>query len=420
MDIELKKKHYLLPRRYWAWAGCAAAVLAAGCWLAMSNLSGTLSVERRELSIGEARRALFNDYVSIDGTVVPISIVQISPEEGGVVMEKVAEDGTHVRKGDVIVRLANSSLDLQILNAESELAEKQNMLRNTQISMEQEGLNNRNDQLQQDMEVERKRRAADHIEALYREQLVSREDYLQAREDYDLAKKKHELIGQRIRQDTRYRKAQAAQMADNLDNMRQNLQLVRERKAKLDVRSAIDGEVGSLGVELGQSIQPGQMIGVVNDMSDYKIQALAAESYIDRVHTGLNATFTQNGKSYSLTVSKVYPEVKEGRFKMDLVFAGNRPKNIRTGQTYYIDLQLGQSKTALIIPKGTFYNVTGGTWIFVLDSQGRHAYRRKLTLGRQNPEYYEVIDGLEPGERVVTGGYERYKDCEVLKIKAAN
>ena len=417
MDIEIKKRHYAIPRRYWPWIGGTAAAVAIGAWFAMSNLSSTLRVERRGLSIGTVVRAQFDDYASLDGTVVPVSVVQISPEEGGVVMEKVVEEGTHVHKGDVIVRLANSNLDLQILNAESELAEKQNMLRNTQISMEQEGLANRNDLLQQDMEVERKHRAADHMAALYKEQLVSREDYLQAREDYDLARKKHALIDKRIKQDARYRTAQTAQMTENLDNMRQNLQLVRERKAKLEVRSAIDGEVGTLDVDLGQSIQPGEKIGVVNDMSDYKIQAMADEHYIDRVHVGLTATFASGGNTYRLRVRKVFPQVKDGRFKVELVFDGARPKNMRTGQSYYVNMQLGQPKQAVLIPKGTFYSLTGGQWIFVLDKNGDKAYRRNITIGRQNPRYYEVTSGLEPGERVITSGYEEYKDNEVLIIK---
>ena len=277
MDIQLNNPNHAIPRKYWAWIGGGAAALLLLGWLAFGGLADTQSVERRGLSISEVQRKQFNDYVSLDGTVVPVSVVQISPEEGGVVMEKVAEEGTKVRKGDVIVRLSNSSLDLQILNAESELAEKQNMLRNTQISMEQEALTNRNDQLQQDMEVERKRRKASHMETLYKEQLISREDYLEAKEDYQLALKKHALIGKRISQDAKYRKAQTAQMTDNLDNMRRNLEMVRERKAKLNICSAIDGEVGSLDVELGQNIAPGQKIGVVNDMTDYKIQAMCNE-----------------------------------------------------------------------------------------------------------------------------------------------
>ena len=204
------------------------------------------------------------------------------------------------------------------------------------------------------------------------------------------------------------------QMGDNLEAMQKNVQLVRQRKEKLNIRSTISGEIGLLDVELGQSISAGQKIGVINDLSDFKVQAQVDEHYIDRVKPGLTATFDQNGKHYFLQVRKVYPEVRDGRFRIDFVFKGVRPGNIRTGQTYYVDLQLGQSKQAIIIPKGTFYSVTGGQWIFVLDKSGKKAYRRKITIGRQNPQYYEVIEGLEPGEQVIVSGYEAYKDNDVL------
>ncbi len=417
MDIEIPKKKYIIRRKYWPYIGGGVVVTGLLIWLAMSNFASTLKVDRSGLNIGDVTRQQFNDYVSLDGNVVPISIVQISPEEGGVVMEKVVDEGAHVNKGDVIIRLSNSSLDLQILNAESELAEKQDMLRNTQINMEQEGLANKNEKLQQDMDVERKRRNALRQASLYKEQLISHEDYMQTQEDYALAQKKHTLILKRLAQDARYRTAQLDQMGDNLDNMRKNVLLVRQRKDNLNIRSLISGEVGQLDVEQGQNIAPGQKIGVINDLSDYKVEAMIDEHYIDRVHAGLSATFQQNGKNYRLSVRKVYPEVKDGRFKIDFVFVGHRPDNIRTGQTYYVDLQLGESKPAIIIPKGSFYSVTGGNWIFVLDESGNRAYRRKIRIGRQNPQYYEVLEGLDPGERVIVSGYEAYKDNEILKIE---
>lgn len=417
MDIELKKKKYILPRKYWPWAGGGLLVIVILVWLATSNFSSTLRVDRRGLNIGEVRNAQFDDYVSVDGSVVPIQVVQISPEEGGVVLEKTVEEGAHVKKGDVIVRLNNSNLDLEILNAESELAEKQNMLRSTQLSMEQDNLNNRNEALQLKMDVQTKRRAYKHQAALQKEELNSREEYLKAKEDYELAVQKEELIQQRLKKTNELNRSQVAQMTGDLASMRKNVELVRQRKAKLDVRSTIDGEIGLLDVELGQSISPGQKIGVINDLSDYKVEAQVDEHYIDRVHTGLQATFEQNGRKYRLRVRKVYPEVREGRFKIDFVFLGERPKNIRTGQTYYIDLQLGEAKKAIIIPKGTFYSVTGGSWIFVLDKDGRKAYRRKIRIGRQNPQYYEVLEGLEPGEKVIVSGYESYKDNEILVLE---
>ncbi len=417
MDIEIKQKKFWIPRKYWTWIGGGVIVVAALLWLALGNFSSTLKVDSRGLSIGDVKQAQFDDYVSVDGNVVPIQVVQISPEEGGVVMERVAEEGSHVRKGDVIVRLNNSNLDLEILNAESELAEKQNMLRNTQITMEQDRLNNQNEAAQLSMDVQAKKRTYNHQTALQQEQLNSREEYLKAKEDYELAVKKNELITQRLKKDAQLRRAQMNQMNDNLSSMRRNVELVRQRKEHLNVRSQIDGEVGQLNIELGQSISPGQKIGVINDLSDYKVEAKVDEHYIDRVHQGLTATFEQNGKHYSLTVRKVYPEVKDGRFKIDFVFSGKRPANIRTGQTYYVDLQLGESKRAVLIPKGTFYSVTGGQWIFVLDKDGKKAYRRNIRIGRQNPQYYEVLEGLQPGERVIVSGYESYKDNEILVLE---
>lgn len=416
MDIQIKQKHYLIPRKWWPWTGGAVLLAAAIVWLGLGHFATTLKVDRRGLSVGDVREGQFDDYVSVDGSVVPIQVVQISPEEGGVVLQKVVEEGAHVRKGDVIVRLSNSSLDLQILNAESELAEKQDMLRNTQLSLEQDQLNNRNEAAQLAMDVKSKRRAYEHQEALQKEQLNAREDYLKAREDYELAQEKDALIRQRLRKSTQLRKAQMDQMADNLASMQQNVRLVRERKAKLDVRSAIDGEVGLLDVELGQSIQPGQKIGVINDLSDYKVEAHVDEHYVDRVRPGLSATFEQGGRRYRLQVRKVYPEVRDGRFKVDFAFQGQRPANIRTGQTCYVDLQLGASKRAVIIPKGTFYSVTGGQWIFVVSKDGHHAYRRTIRIGRQNPQFYEVLEGLEPGERVIVSGYEDYKDYKELSM----
>lgn len=417
MDIKIKQKKYLIPKKYWVWCMAGILLVTALAVLALGNFNSTLAVEGNSLSIADVRSAQFDDYVSVDGNVVPIQVVQISPEEGGIVTEKVVDEGTRVHKGDVIIRLSNSNLDLEILSAESELAEKQDMLRNTQLSLAQDQLNNRNEALQLAQDIVQKRREYHHQAALQKEQLNSRDDYLKAKEDYQLAEQKYHLIQQRLAKSQQLRRAQMDQMSDNLSSMQRNVRLVRERKEKLNVRSAIDGEVGVLDCELGQNISSGQKIGVINDLSDFKVEAQVDEQYIDRVHNGLRATFEQNGKKYLLAVHKVYPEVHDGRFKIDFVFLGERPTNIRTGQTYYVDLQLGQSKKAVIIPKGTFYSTTGGNWIFVVDKDGHKAYRRHIRIGRQNPQYYEVLEGLEPGERVIVSGYESYKDYQELKIK---
>lgn len=415
MDRQIEKKSFL--RRY-AWYVAAAAALAALLvWIVLGTTASTMTIDATDITISDVTRGKFDDYVRLNGQVLPIQVVQISPEEGGIVREKVVEEGTRVRKGDVILRLSNSNLDLQILNAEAELAEKQNLLRNTQVAMQQDRLNNRTEQATLDTDCDRKRRAYEQNARLYKERLISKEVYLQSREDYKLARRKQSLISQRLKQDSLYRHVQMAQMEDNLDNMRKNVLLVRDRKNKLEVRSAIDGELGLLDVELGQNIAAGQNIGQINDLSDFKVQAQIDEHYIDRVRPGLSASFSRGGKTYRLRVRKVYPEVRNGTFRTDFVFVGERPTQMRSGQTFYVELALGKSQQATLIPRGTFFQTTGGNWIFVLDKSGRKAYRRNISIARQNPQYYEVTDGLEPGERVITSGYEAFKDNEVLVIK---
>lgn len=415
MDRPIEKKSF--PRRYAGYIAAAVVAVALLAWLIFGSTANTMTIDSNKITISDVTRGEFDDYVRLNGQVVPIQVVQISPEEGGIVREKVVEEGTRVRKGDVILRLSNSSLDLQILNAEAELAEKQNLLRNTQITMQQDQLNNRTEQATLDMDCERKLRAYKQNSRLYNEKLISQEEFLKSREDYDLARRKQQLIGQRLNQDSLYRHVQMEQMEDNLQNMRKNVLLVRERKNKLEVRSNIDGELGLLDVELGQNIQAGQNIGQINDLSDFKIETKIDEHYIDRVRAGLTATITRDGKQYQLRVRKVYPEVRNGSFRTDFVFEGTRPEQMRSGQTYYVELALGKSSQATLIPRGTFFQTTGGNWIFVLNRSNKKAYRRNISIARQNPQYYEVTEGLEPGECVITSGYEAFKDNEVLILK---
>ncbi len=415
MDIQLKPRKGLRLRHVpWLVGGALIAGLIA--WILFGEHSSVLSVDRRTLNIVEVRKAKFDDFIRIEGQVAPISVVQVSPEEGGIVAEKVVEEGAAVRAGDVLVRLTNANLDMQILNAEAELAEKQNLLRNTQVTMQQDKLNNEMEKLQLEQNLQRCERTFRQYERLVGEELISREEFLQAREDYELARRQYRLISERLQQDSIYRSIQMEQMEDNLANMQRNLTLIRERKNRLEVRSKIDGELGLLDVELGASIQSGQKIGQVNDLSDFKVEAQIDEHYIDRVRTGLYGTFVRDRQTYRLHLRKVFPEVRSGRFRTEFVFEGERPEQIRSGQSYYIDLQLGKSADCVLIPKGTFYQVTGGEWIFVLNAEGTKAYRRNIRIGRQNPLYYEVIEGLEPGERVIVSGYESYKASDELDI----
>ena len=414
MDRQIEKKSFL--RRY-AWYIAAAAALAALLvWIVLGTTASTMTIDATDITISDVTRGKFDDYVRLNGQVLPIQVVQISPEEGGIVREKVVEEGTRVRKGDVILRLSNSNLDLQILNAEAELAEKQNLLRNTLISMEQEKLTLRQNKAQLDLDVARKRRAFEQNDELYAHRLIAHEEWLQAKEDWELAEKQRELNIERQIQDSLYRTVQVEQMEDNLANMRRNMQLIRQRIGNLAVKSPIDGEIGLLDVVLGQSVASGQKIGQVNDLSDFKVEAQIDEIYIDRVRTGLEASFERQDSNYRMRLRKVYPEVRNNVFRADFNFTGAYPANIRSGQTYYLHLQLGQPTEAVLVPRGTFYQTTGGAWIYVLSPEGDRAYKRPIRIGRQNPQYYEVLEGLQPGERVIVSGYESYGANDVLLL----
>lgn len=416
MDIRIEKKkglRALFTKRGIPYLAGALFLLFV-VWLLVRDNSSTLRVDARTISVGMVARGEFNDYIRVTGQVQPITTVQLSPLEAGIVERLVVEEGASVRKGDVLVELSNTSLTLEILNSEAELAEKQNILRNTLISMEQQKLDLRLDKVQLDLDVERKRRTWQQNEELYRSNLIAREDWLQSKEDYELAERKRELNIERQIQDSLYRTVQIEQMEDNLANMKRNMELIRQRIGNLQVKSPIDGEVGLLDVVLGQSVTSGQKIGQVNDLSDYKVEAEIDESYIDRVRAGLDATFERQDTAFTMRLRKVYPEVRNGQFRADFTFVGAHPRNIRSGQTYYLHLELGQPTDAVIIPRGSFYQSTGGAWIYVVAPEGDRAYKRQIRIGRQNPQYYEVLEGLEPGERVIVSGYENYGANDVL------
>ena len=416
MDIRIEKKkglRALFTKRGIPYLAGALFLLFV-VWLLVRDNSSTLRVDARTISVGTVARGEFNDYIRVTGQVQPITTVQLSPLEAGIVERLVVEEGASVRKGDVLVELSNTSLTLEILNSEAELAEKQNILRNTLISMEQQKLDLRLDKVQLDLDVERKRRTWQQNEELYRSSLIAREEWLQSKEDYELAVRKRDLNAERQVQDSLYRTVQIEQMEENLANMKRNMQLIRERIENLRVKSPIDGEVGLLDVVLGQSVTSGQKIGQVNDLSDYKVEAEIDESYIDRVRAGLDATFERQDTAFTMRLRKVYPEVHNGQFRADFTFVGAHPRNIRSGQTYYLHLELGQPTDAVIIPRGSFYQSTGGAWIYVVAPEGDRAYKRQIRIGRQNPQYYEVLEGLEPGERVIVSGYENYGANDVL------
>ena len=397
------------------WLG--ALLLVFVIYLIARPNNKTLRVDKDTVTISSAVKGEFNDYIRISGRVQPMTTIQLSPQEGGIVEKILIEEGSSVKAGDAILILNNDNLDLQILNSEAELAEKENILRNTQIQMEQQKLDVRQNVLEYGTNVERLRRAYEQQKALYEDQLIAREEYLKAEEDYNLALQKYNLMTERSRQDSLYRGTQIDRMEESLENMQLNMQMIRRRKSNLIVKAPIDGELGLLDVVLGQSIAAGTKIGQINSVGLYKVEAQIDEHYIDRVVAGLEATFERQGETYSTVIRKVYPEVRDGKFKADFKFFkfdGEQPDNIRAGQTYYLNLQLGQPEEAVIIPRGTFYQKTGGKWIYVVNKEGTKAVKRDIRIGRQNPQYYEVLEGLEAGEKVITSGYDTYGDSDVL------
>ena len=394
------------------WLG--ALLLVFVIYLIARPNNKTLRVDKDTVTISSAVMGEFNDYIRVSGRVQPMTTIQLSPQEGGIVEKILIEEGSPVKAGDAILVLNNDNLDLQILNSEAELAEKENILRNTQIQMEQQKLDVRQNVLEYGMQVDRLRRAYEQQKALYEDKLIAKEEYLKAEEDYKLAKQKYDLMAERSKQDSLYRGTQIDRMEESLENMQLNMSMIRRRKSNLIVKAPIDGELGLLDVVLGQSIAAGTKIGQIKSVGTYKVEAQIDEHYIDRVIAGLEATFERQGETYSTVIRKVYPEVRDGKFKADFKFDGEQPDNIRAGQTYYLNLQLGQPEEAVIIPRGTFYQKTGGKWIYVVNKDGTKAVKREIRIGRQNPQYYEVLEGLEPGERVITSGYDTYGDSDVL------
>ncbi len=394
------------------WLGALLAVFVV--YLIARPNNKTLRVDKDSITVSSAVKGEFNDYIRISGRVQPMTTIQLSPQEGGIVERILIEEGSPVKAGDAILILNNDNLDLQILNSEAELAEKENILRNTQIQMEQQKLDVRQNVLEYGMQVDRLRRAYEQQKALYEDKLIAREEYLKAEEDYRLAKQKYDLMAERSKQDSLYRGTQIDRMEESLENMQLNMQMIRRRKSNLVVKAPIDGELGLLDVVLGQSIASGTKIGQINSVGTYKVEAQIDEHYIDRVVAGLEATFERQGETFSTSIRKVYPEVRDGKFKADFKFEGEQPDNIRSGQTYYLNLQLGQPEEAVIIPRGTFYQKTGGKWIYVVNKEGTKAVKREIRIGRQNPQYYEVLEGLKPGEKVITSGYDTYGDSDVL------
>ena len=393
------------------------AVAVTGAVLAWREArTSTCRADSRDLIIADVTSRTFDDYIRVSGHVETGVVVQVSALETGIVEHKTVEEGAMINAGDIILTLHNPNLRQQILDSEAQLAEKQNMLRDTEIAMEKDRLQIKQDLLTTRTELNRKHRQLQQQESLLAENLTSREDYLHAKEDYDLAVESMNLLRERQQQDSIYRSVQVGMMRESLANMHQNLLLVRQRADNLNIRATHGGQLGNLTAEIGQSISAGQQVGQINILDNFKIAALIDEHYIDRMHTGLTGEMERQGRKFNVTVTKVYPEVTQGQFKVDLALSDTQPENIRVGQTCHVDLRLGEPTQGVVIPRGQFFRNTGGRWIYVLNADGTEATRREITIGRQNPRYYEVTGGLSPGERVIISEYTDFGDADKIII----
>ncbi len=406
----IQKKHI-----YWG-AGILLLVLLI-LKLVFGDHSSVFRAEKDQLVISNVEDGVFNDYITVIGQVEPITTIFLDAVEGGTVEERFIEEGAMVKKGDVILRLENRQLYQTILNSEAALAEKENYLRSTRISFETELIQSKRNILDSEFKVTRKKRTFSQYETLFKEQLISKEDFTQAKEDYEYEVDLLVINKLKARNDSMLRTTSMKTLEIDLGKMRQMLDLVHERLGDLNVKSPVDGQLGMLDAEIGQSINSGQRIGQVNVLDNFKVNAKIDEHYIDRVVRGLAATLDRNGANFNLAVKKVYPDVREGQFKIDLVFEGSKPENVRTGQTYHVKLKLGESQKALMIPRGGFFQSTGGQWIFVVNEAGTEAVKRPIKIGKQNPQYYEVLEGLKAGEKVITSGYEVFGTNERITMK---
>lgn len=415
MDIKIEKKKGLRSKHYGIIA-LALVLLFAGYYFLSNGLS-TPSTEKGNLAVANVTKGKFDDYITISGNVAPIATIFMDAYEGGRVSEKLVEEGATVKKGDIILKLENLNLYEQILASESNLALKQNDLRSTKLTFDSRQVEGRRSLADASTDLQRLKRNYEQNQELYKEELISREEFLRSKENYELASEQYNIVKKQTDQDENLRSTSLKGLDDDLARMRKMLAMVYQRLDHLNVRAPSDGQLGFLDAEVGQNITEGQRIGQINVLTNYKIEAFIDEHYIDKVQRDLMAKLERNGNEFSLKVRKVYPEVRDGKFKVDLVFEGEKPEKIRTGQRYNIKLQLGEPSDAILLPKGSFYSNTGGQWVFVVNSANDEAVRRTINIGKQNSKYYEILGGLEVGEKVIISNYDAYRESDRIVLK---
>ena len=391
-------------------------VIAVLFYLFKRDGSSTVNIDRDKITIAKFRKDVFQDYIAVMGSVEPIQIVYLDATEGGRVEEIFIREGTAVKKGDPILRIANDKLLLEISTYETEVARAVNDLKTLRMTMENQLYNNQSQLVQNYYDLCKLGRDMTNNEQLIRSQIISADNYQVSKENYERKQKLQDLLIKKSGADSNSMTARITASEESVESMQRNLEVNRSRLTKLVIQAPVDGELATLNPELGQVISYGAPIGAINILEAYKLRAEVDEHFIARVRLKLKASCEFSEKEYPGSVSKIYPEVKNGKFSVNLVFSERVPPEIRIGQTSRIRLQIGESQTALLVPRGGFYASTGGQWIYVVGPQTHIASKRNIKIGRQNPGFYEVLEGLEAGEEVITSGYEALGNMEKIVL----
>jgi HlyD family secretion protein len=412
MDRKIEKKFWS-RKRILTISGAGVVVLLLLYNLIFADHRSRLNVEKEKITISKVSKGTFVDYIAITAVVQPLKTIRLDAIEGGYVSRKYLEGGSMVKKGDSILRLDNQRLMMDFVNHETEIYRLINELQNTRLSLKQTRFTLQQKLMDLDRQIGQAKDLYDRYKGLVDERVVSRQEFNKTKIEYEslVQQRKVEVESQAYQEDNA--KLQIQQLEGTIARVQRNLQLMKDNLNNLVVRAPIDGQLSSVDVEVGSSITQGQNIGQIDDLDGFKMRAEVDEHYISRVFSGLKASFEFNTKTYGLTVTKVYPEVKNGRFEVDMNFE-KVPEGIRRGQSSPVTLELGQSAEAVLLPVGGFFSDTGGNWVYVLDGSGKRAVKRNITLGRKNPMYFEVMEGLKPGEQVITSSYENFGDKEVL------
>ncbi|WP_245904991.1 efflux RND transporter periplasmic adaptor subunit [Pontibacter mucosus] len=416
MDRVIEKKK-VTPKKIILLAAGATGLALLLYNLLFAEHSSTLNVDSKRLTVGQVSQGMFQEFIAIDGTVEPLKTFYLDITEGGRVEKIYTDDGKMVEKGDTILKLSNTTLQIDFMTRETQLYDLMNERQNSEITMKQDLIRKENDLAEIKYQLALAQRKYDRNKMLIEEKVISREEYEAAKDEYDYLTTRKSLAERSVKQDAQLMTDRLKQLDESIRRMEANIGMARNTLNNLYVTAPFTGQLSTLKAEVGESKAAGENIGQIDDLNGYKVKANIDEHYISKIHPGLSGTFDFNGKSYNVTVAKVFPEVQNNTFQVDLEFAEGTPAGVRRGQTLQIKLNLNDGAQAILLPRGGFYQSTGGNWVFVLNEAGGTAEKRSIKLGRQNPNYYEVLEGLQPGEKVVLSSYDSYGDIDKLELK---